>query len=153
MTASREADTAFGSTEKTHLGGGVSAFELSIGGTPGRGLVVAGTLLTHDRNNPVLRGRPDGDVELSGRMGFAMIGMTVDWYPNPRGGFHFGGTLGLAALSAPVPPGDVFVDHIGGGGGGISLATGYDWWIGEQLVLRRAGPAHGRGGQRGDHGR
>jgi hypothetical protein len=132
LTASREVQSSITGTVDTHFGEGVGVFEISAGGTPGPGLVLAGTLLSHERKDPVLKGGPGGDITLDGRLSFGMVGVTVDYYPNPRGGFHFGGTLGVGGLTAPAPPRSVFTDKIGGGGGAISLALGYDWWIGQE---------------------
>ena len=63
-----------------------------------------------------------------------MLGITLDWYPNAAGGFHFGGTLGFAAAVAQRPDSDAF-ENMGGGGFALSLLVGYDWWIADEWSL------------------
>jgi hypothetical protein len=123
-----------GSTQGGKVQGGATAIELSIGGTPARGLVLAGSLLGFSHRSPDYV--PDGGakVELDGTLDVSMLGATIDWFPYPEKGFHFGGTLGLANAKAPSP----IVDprpEIGGGGLGLALDVGYDFWIGEQWSL------------------
>jgi hypothetical protein len=120
------------------IDGGTTTGELSIGGTPGGGFVIAGTLLTYNVPNPTLENDSGGEAELGGPLQVIVIGPSVDWFPNPNGGFHFGGTLGLAAAAADTPSGNDF-EHIGGGGAAISLQVGYDWWIGEEWSLGAQG--------------
>jgi hypothetical protein len=114
--------------------GGATTFELSIGGTPGGGLAIAGTLLTYRVPEPTLENDSGGEADLGGPLDFVVLGPSVDWFPNPNGGFHFGGTIGVAVAVADTPSGNAF-DHIGGGGGALSLQVGYDWWIGEEWSL------------------
>jgi hypothetical protein len=120
------------------ISGGATTGELSIGGTPGGGFVIAGTLLTYNVPNPTLEYDSGGEEELGGPLQVVVLGPSVDWFPNPNGGFHFGGALGVGAASADAPSGKAF-DHIGGGGGALSLQVGYDWWIGEEWSLGAQG--------------
>jgi hypothetical protein len=112
--------------------GGMS--ELSIGGTPAPGVVIAGTLLLHQIAKPSLKRDNAADTKLDSPLTFAVLGGTLDWYPNPHGGFHLGGTLGLGAAGAKTPSGSAF-DSIGGAGGAFSVAIGYDWWVGDEWSI------------------
>jgi hypothetical protein len=56
----------------------------------------------------------------------------LDAYPNPREGYHFGGSLTLSALKADARDGDT--DFLGAGLGFAAFA-GYDAWIGPQLAV------------------
>jgi hypothetical protein len=130
---------------QSSIGGVGGVFELSIGGTPAEGLVIAGTLLTHSVADPTVQFDGGEEVELSDPLVFALLGATVDYYPNAHGGFHFGGTLGpaLAVVERPEGTGD-----IGGAGIGLSALAGYDWWIGDEWslgVLGRLSAARVRG--------
>ncbi len=71
---------------------------------------------------------------LEGRAYFGLVGLTADWFPGGRGGFHVGGTLGAAYLTAPAPDRSPF-DEVGGFGGAFSAHLGYDIWIGERTTF------------------
>lgn len=105
--------------------------ELSIGGTPWPGVVIAGSLVWYDIAEPKLERDRGKDADLSGPLTFAVLGATLDWYPNPHGGFHLGGTLGAGAVKAKSPDGSPF-DDIGGAGAAFSLGIGYDWWVADE---------------------
>ncbi len=120
------------------ISGGATTGELSIGGTPGGGLAIAGTLLTYNVPSPTLENDSGREAELGGPLQVVVLGAGVDWFPNPNGGFHFGGALGVGAASAETPSGTAF-EHIGGGGGALSVQVGYDWWIGEEWSLGAQG--------------
>jgi hypothetical protein len=121
--------------DSTYSGGGF-ALELSMGGTPAPGLVVGGGILVQDAFDPgidvhvgegtdtdaVLRTDGDGLV-------LFMIGPMIDAFPDPNGGFHVGGMLGLAALNFPDK------DDNPAGGFGISAWAGYAWWVSSQFSL------------------
>lgn len=129
----------------SNLLGGGGVFELSIGGTPAEGLVVAGTLLSHTVADPTVKFDGGEELELSDPLVFALLGATVDWYPDAHKGFHFGGTLGLAVAALDRPEGTA---DIGGAGLGLSALAGYDWWIGDEWslgVLGRLSGARVRG--------
>ncbi len=130
---------------KSNIRGGGGVFELSIGGTPAEGLVIAGTLLSHSVADPTLKFDGGEEVELSDPLLFALLGATVDWYPNAHRGFHFGGTLGPALAVVERSEG---TPDIGGVGIGLSALAGYDWWVGDEWslgVLGRLSAARVRG--------
>jgi hypothetical protein len=139
MTLDRDASrkNTTGSQEfngKSKIQGGGGASELSIGGTLGSGLVLCGTLLTQNVVEPELEPEEGDNVELGGNLNFILLGPGIHWYPDATGGFHFGATLGIAAAAAKTPDNSVF-ENLGGGGGGLSLAVGYDFWIADQWSL------------------
>ena len=123
---------------ESSINGAAGHGELSIGGTPGGGLAIAGTLLTYGIQEPVLEFDAGGETDLGGPLNVIVLGASVDWFPNPNGGFHFGGLLGLVAAAAETPAGSAF-ENIGGGGGALSVQVGYDWWIGDEWSLGAQG--------------
>jgi hypothetical protein len=114
--------------------GGAGVFDIAMGGTVGSGVAIGGVLILHNVNSPVLE-RDDGtSAELGGDLGFLVLAAFVDWFPDVRGGFHFGAGLGGAFALAEAPDGSVF-DYVGGGGPALSVHLGYDFWISSQWSL------------------
>jgi hypothetical protein len=75
-------------------------FDIAVGGTPTPGLVLGGTYLGSYGARGA-RGRMDGaDTTGDTGMSFSLIGPFLDVYPEPRGGFHVGGMLGLAGTAS-----------------------------------------------------
>ena len=109
---------------------GASLFtELSVGGTPLRGFVVAATLLGNGLPATELRVASGSRIDLGTPLVFAMVGPTVDVFPDPFRGFHVGGGIGLATSTAGVE--DPIFSTIGGLGAGLTLTLGYDVWTGD----------------------
>ena len=119
------------------LRGGGGAFDLLIGGTPTPGLAIGGGLL--------INGASNADIETEGQssdtdldLGFGLIGVFVDGFPNPRGGFHVGGLLGGAVFSLTSDEDDDDPLHESSGWGG-AVWLGYggfvssDWSLGAKL--------------------
>jgi len=108
------------------VGGAGCAGELTLGGTPLPGLVTGGTvlLLLVPRASFTDTGTTLQD---HGGLRLGLVGPTVDFFPKPRGGFHFLGTVGLAMLtrdgSGPLGRG------FDGRGGALSFGVGYDAWV------------------------
>jgi len=114
---------------------GASIFaELSIGGTPFRHLVVAGTLLGTNLPAAGLELASGSRFNLGSPLWFAFLGPTVDVFPNGSGGFHVGAGVGWAVATAGVDQDRLF-DTIGGGGIGATLSIGYDAWVGDDWSL------------------
>src|SRR5439155_18501288 len=66
-------------------------------------------------------------------MNFGLLGPFIDWYPDPEGGFHFGGMLGVAVLTASNPDtGNTTASDTGFGG---AIGAGYDFWIAPEWSL------------------
>jgi hypothetical protein len=116
-------------TSNVNLHGGAGAFEVYIGGTPARGLVIGGFIndaivIDPTVSVPNVSVSTDSNTSLS----LVTIGPYIDFYPNPREGFHIIGTLGFADLSLSYNDENVSSTHSTTGfaiGGGI----GYDWWV------------------------
>jgi hypothetical protein len=107
--------------------------EVSIGATPFESVVIAGSWLVHLLPSAALDLADGSSVELDSSLGFVWIGPTVDIFPKPAGGFHLGGGVGFAAVTATVP--DVLFDSIGGSGAGVTAAVGYDLWVDDDWSL------------------
>lgn len=121
--------------------GGASIFaELSIGGTPFRNVVVAGTLLGNNLPAAWLDLASGSRLVLGSPLWFAFIGPTVDVFPVRSGGFHIGAGAGWAVATAGVQQDQLF-DTIGGGGVGVTLSTGYDAWVADDWSLGLIGRA------------
>ena len=102
---------------------------LAVGGTPVRGLVVAGVLGSAMLRGNLKGGAEDADERVS--MARIQLGALADWYPDPSAGWHVGAALGLGALalteaSVPDAVGAAFSARVFGG---------YDFWIGPQWSL------------------
>jgi hypothetical protein len=115
--------------------GGTSIFaELSVGGTPFRRVVVAGTLLGNNLPAAGLELASGSRLDLGSPLWFAFVGPTVDIFPVPSAGFHVGAGAGWTVATAGVAQDRVF-DTIGGGGAGVTLSLGYDFWVGDDWSL------------------
>lgn len=122
-------------------GSGV-ALEFALGGTIADGLVIGGGLYTQSASNvhwkgDSLRSRFMTDTYSHDKEGsLGLLGIFLDYYPNPRDGFHVQGALGFGTLSFESDglmglPGETWA---GVGGGGM-LGVGYEVWIGSQWSL------------------
>ncbi|HMJ11336.1 MAG TPA: hypothetical protein VK524_08000, partial [Polyangiaceae bacterium] len=84
------------------------------------------------------KSEPDAAEEYE-NLDFGMLGVFIDGFPDPTGGFHVGGAIGVASLNGTFEDEDFEdeepdPDRIGeedGGTGGIggSVWVGYDAWI------------------------
>ena len=102
---------------------------LAIGGNVGEGLVVAGAVHAAQTRN-TFEGSPSTPdrkaTALSGQ-----LGVLVDWFPDPTGGWHAGGLVGLGVVGIS----DADIADSSGVGLGAALFGGYDFWIGPQWSL------------------
>ena len=98
--------------------------DLLVGGSPTPGLAIGGGLISNllfsadfERGN---RPEPDRDMR------WLSVGVFVDGFPDPHGGWHLGGFLGLASLglSQGQTPLVQNTDGIGG-----AVWFGYDEWV------------------------
>ena len=117
----------------TNVNAAGGAAEFSLGGTPSPGFVVAGSLLAFgsaygDMNDG------SGSTHMDKTIGYALFGATLDFFPDPRSGFHFGGTLG-PAVATKTEDDRVNRRWTTTAGAGFSVAAGYDWWIARQWSL------------------
>lgn len=124
---------------------------IAIGGAIVPGLVLAGTF-QGAAFDAEFKGGPfvDATVSSNGKTrdasnratgGFGMVGMLVDWYPQPKGGWHVGGSAGLGAIVLS----NSADDSVSGGGnfagsvfGGYDWSLGRNWGLGLQLVASGA---------------
>jgi hypothetical protein len=60
----------------------------------------------------------------------------IEWFPDPKGGFSLGASVGLAALTVSDPQGNTTA---GENGFGASFRIGYDFWIADQWSLGLGG--------------
>jgi hypothetical protein len=123
-------------------GGGV-ALEFALGGTIADGLVIGGGLYSQSASTvhwkgEALRTAPGiGSDTYSGDQGsLALLGVFLDFYPNPKEGFHVQGALGIGTLTFEEDgltgiPGETWA----GAGGGAMLGVGYEAWVGSQWSL------------------
>lgn len=124
-------------------GGDASGFatvtEIAIGGTVAPGLVLGGGVYT----TSLVTSSFDADEDVTvpkelepDRRNFALVGPFVDWYPNPRKGFHLQGAVGLATLNDGWEKHD---DHnepeYVALGGGLMFGVGYEWFVAEEWSL------------------
>jgi hypothetical protein len=107
---------------------------LALGGTPAPGLVVGGFAWATSIDPVFIEGgktvSPDDD---SVKITLLRIGPFVDWYPDPRGGFH---ALAEAAFTAEVES-DVKGNPIepAATGAALSVGAGYEWFIFDEFSM------------------
>jgi hypothetical protein len=119
------------------------AFELALGGTVAPGLVIGGGIYTVGtetvkwESDLVAAWNEDGESTIEGGQGaLGMLGVIIDFYPNPRGGFHVQGGLGIGTLTLERDPDTDFPgENWEGGGGGAMLGAGYEFFVGEQWSI------------------
>jgi len=107
--------------------GGAFTLEVDVGGAVSPGIILAGSYTIHSVGDAKLRNdtrldRPARDPALT------MLAAMVDVYPNPRAGFHVGGSLGLASLRVHAEE-DRLASSGGQTGWGVAPHVGYEWWV------------------------
>lgn len=104
--------------------------EVSVGGTPSEHVAIAGTLLgwLMPASELVVGGGPR--FGLAGPLAVFLLAPTVDVFPNPLGGLHFGGGAGIAGATVRID--DPFFRTIGGTGAGVTVQAGYDFWTSDE---------------------
>ena len=107
--------------------------DLWFGGTPVAGLAIGGALHFQQTVSPSIsvNGTKVGNSSLS--LNSLLIGPFADWFPDPHGGFHLGGTVGLARLSLSDKDDDTTAQSPVGFGG--AFVIGYDWWVSKEWSL------------------
>lgn len=109
------------------------SLELAAGGAIVPGVILGGALFFESVQSPkitVLGETQSSDIHV-GTLG--MIGPFVDWYLNPRKGFHLQGAIGAARIT--LRDGSGAVSDQSPVGGGLVLGVGYEWWIGDDWGL------------------
>jgi hypothetical protein len=147
-TRSSVSDTVDTSDARLSVDGAGYLFDFGIGGSPAPGLVVGGAILVQDAWSPRVRYRgPTGFAlertgPVSESLWFALVGPMVDAFPDPDGGLHVGGTLGIAVLGLEDDAGNAST------GLGAAAWVGYLWWVSSEwsigATLRMAFAGTGR---------
>jgi hypothetical protein len=110
-------------------------FDLMLGGTPEKGLVVGGALLTNGlASRDYVRATVADPEQEEGRVRLGTIGPFIDYFPDARQGLHLGGMLGLAGLGIDGP-GFANDQQRAAGGGALGLWIGNDWWVSREWSL------------------
>lgn len=109
------------------LDGSDMALDLLVGGSPSPGVTLGGGVFM---NLLLAADAEQDDNDLTSRdVGILLVGPFIDGFPNPKKGWHLGGTLGLAVANMDDmgPRGDVSRTA----GFGAAAWGGYDAWIGD----------------------
>jgi hypothetical protein len=115
--------------------------EVLIGGSPARGLAIGGGLWGQGASEPETDPENADSYE---SLDFGMVGVFIDGFPDPTGGFHVGGAVGIAGFNGEFedePAEDEerperIGDKDGGTAGiGGSVWVGYDAWIAPEWSL------------------
>ncbi len=120
----------FGADTEGSGEGSSGIFELMLGGTVAKGLVVGGGWSVERVVNPKVE-IEGADVSEDYSLGTLFtFGPMIDWYPDPNSGFHLGGLIGVSALNTKDRSGtDTESDAVGGGG---EFFIGYEWWVADE---------------------
>ncbi len=130
LAATYESSTAAGA--EAEVGGGGVGIDLWLGGTPWPGLVIGGAITGNSAANPRVETSAGSSSADKTNLSATMLGLFVDGFPDPEGGLHIGGMLGLATLTYTDKDNDEERRH---GGGGAALWVGYAGWIGSDWSL------------------
>ncbi len=129
LAATYESSTAAGTD--ADVGGAGLGLDLWIGGTPWPGLVIGGALTANAVDEPRVEAGGDSRTVANTSLTSSILGLFVDGFPDPEGGLHIGGMLGIATLTYR----DDLDEEQRHGGGGAALWVGYAGWIGSDWSL------------------
>jgi hypothetical protein len=139
LSADRQYDTS--AIGDSTLSGAGLALDLLIGGSPSAGFAVGGGILLNGSSHPdneTAAGTFDTEHETAA----SVFGVFVDGFPDPEGGLHIGGMLGLAGYNI-TDDNEAFEEETGGFGAaawvGYGGWVGGDWTLGGMLRLTAAG--------------
>jgi len=130
LVAEREYDAS--SLGKSTLRGGGGAIDLLIGGTPTPGFVIGGGFLLNGAQDPSNE-TAAGDFDTDAQTSTLILGPFIDGFPDPEGGLHIGGMLGLAGYAVDSDD-DALKDEETNGFGG-ALWIGLGGWVGTAWAL------------------
>ena len=109
------------------------ALDFAIGGAVADGLVIAGDLGVQSLRPKSDRAAP-GDAELD-RVSASRLGAMIDWYIDPRAGFHVQGGLALAGYSYHRTIAADYDVSASLGGVGWNVGVGWEGWVGRTWGL------------------
>ncbi len=137
---------ASASRDDLTVSGAAYGLELRLGGTPAKGLVLGVQLYSSSaREDDVVLDKADASVRSRVTAQSGLLGFFVDYFPDPRGNFNLGGSLGLAThVLEHEGDGDVELDEAAGLG--ASGWVGYGWWISKNWSLGGLGQVTVSGG-------
>jgi hypothetical protein len=120
-------DAPDGLGETIETSGGL---KVMLGGTPSPGMVFGGGLwaVGFDTNKWHGENRDKGSGIL-----FA-IGPFIDYFPDPKGGFHLGGSAGVGGVQIDAKPFDND-DARMASGSSLGAFVGYDFWVSQSWSL------------------
>lgn len=132
-TRAAERDDGSLYTEQASGGGAGPQLAVALGGTPADGLVVGGEIRVlapslHLRGQSGFRSEPLSDIDRGRRAAIEIDSGLVEYFPDPRGGFHLGLSAGIATKRWQ----DSFAKGIDQTGIATVPRVGYGWWIGDE---------------------
>jgi hypothetical protein len=114
--------------------GGAGTLEIDVGGAISKGFILAGSYVGDFMGNPDLKNDTRLVRTSTRSSNLQMLSVMGDVYPNPSGGFHVGGALGLASFRDTDVPSANRSDQ-NESGLGFSAHVGYEWWVGNYWGL------------------
>ena len=112
----------------TSVSAGGVALELAFGGTPFPGLAIGGGIYGLSTTGQASVSQ-NGQTATIDRATVSMLGLFVDWYPNPKDGWHIQGAVGPTAVRFSSG------NELSGTGFGAMFGGGYEWFVSEQWSL------------------
>jgi hypothetical protein len=110
-------------------GGGVT-FGFDIGGALNPGFILAASFTFQALSDAKLSDDTRA-IKESHNPQVSMLALMADFYPDPKGGFHLGGGLGLAGVSLREDANSGSTSNNDGESGfGFLPHVGYEWWVG-----------------------
>jgi hypothetical protein len=115
--------------QKTSVTGGHIAIDLAFGGTPVPGLVIGGGIYGSGGGASWESGGTTTKIDSST---LSTLGPFIDWYPNPKDGWHLTGMIGFSRFLFSQ---NNVVDVTSTVGGAVMVGGGYEFWIGREWSL------------------
>jgi hypothetical protein len=115
--------------------GGGAVLELLIGGSPAPGITIGGGFAFGSLQKPKVKLGDFPEQEANNDLSYGILGIFMDWYPDPRGGFHLQPLLGVANAQADDSSSNNNNNKSTLNGGGAALGVGYDFWVGDQWSI------------------
>jgi hypothetical protein len=113
----------------TSITGAHLALDLAFGGTPVPGLVIGGGIYGSGGKSKWDSNGTSFDLDTTT---FSTVGPFVDWYPNPKDGWHVTGMLGFSRFQFERNNSFTATSNVGGA---AMIGGGYEFWIGREWSL------------------